>query len=400
MTAVHSHGWVQFRHREPEAWKRDVQGPNTKYDPSVDHIRAFAAILIVLYHGTHNILGLGHFRTSNPLYAFILEGHTAVSLFMVLSGYIFTVSAIGKSIDYKRFMLNRFLRIYPLMLAVIGFAIVLHPEKFVLSDFLRNIFLFLKLPNALSFGPLLDIQPWTATLWTIVPEFQFYLIFPGLMFVLNRFGSKPLIVLLFFSVLAKVIFSMTKDPSYVAYWTLGGRIDQFLVGMLVAYWKIHERIHSKVVLGISICMALLGATIFNYLGGYEAKTWWQSVAPVIQGLVWGFFIASYMNVGRSIARSTSLVLTFVGTISFSIYLLHPAILELVGRIAKTVSLSMRLSGSFEHSAILTLIIGTPVVLMISAASFVLVERPFLNMRVRYFNERIADRSPSTAPAAV
>ena len=64
---------------------------------------ALAAVWIVLYHGVFVIgpsyhpaqsMEAAHTAvTYNPLYALLVEGHTAVALFMVLSGFIFTVGS-------------------------------------------------------------------------------------------------------------------------------------------------------------------------------------------------------------------------------------------------------------------------------------------------------------------
>ena len=103
-----------------------MQSSNIKYLPAIDHLRAYAALLIVFYHGLHLFSYQIRFQrpfffdnwlqTKNVLMAFLTEGHTAVSLFMVLSGFIFVYGVYGRKIDGKRFIYNRFLRTYPLFL--------------------------------------------------------------------------------------------------------------------------------------------------------------------------------------------------------------------------------------------------------------------------------------------
>src|SRR3954454_366811 len=48
------------------------------------------------------------------------EGHTGVSLFMVLSGYLFAKLLDGRAIDYGAFFWNRFIRLAPLLLFVMA----------------------------------------------------------------------------------------------------------------------------------------------------------------------------------------------------------------------------------------------------------------------------------------
>ena len=98
-----------------------MKSPNIKYLPAVDHLRGFAAALIVFYHGLHLISYEMKFNapfsfspwpeTNNPFLAVLIEGHTAVALFMVLSGFIFAYGALGREIAYLPFIRNRFLRI-------------------------------------------------------------------------------------------------------------------------------------------------------------------------------------------------------------------------------------------------------------------------------------------------
>lgn len=53
----------------------------------------------------------------------IKEGYGGVSLFMVLSGFILTTICFGKEIDYRSFVFNRFLRIYPLYILFVFAAV-------------------------------------------------------------------------------------------------------------------------------------------------------------------------------------------------------------------------------------------------------------------------------------
>jgi peptidoglycan/LPS O-acetylase OafA/YrhL len=54
-------------------------------------------------------------RPSNPLLAINEEGHSGVGLFIVLSGFILSLRAIGNTVNYKPFLIARILRIYPML---------------------------------------------------------------------------------------------------------------------------------------------------------------------------------------------------------------------------------------------------------------------------------------------
>jgi peptidoglycan/LPS O-acetylase OafA/YrhL len=63
-----------------------------------------------------------------PLAAVVIEGHTAVGLFMGLSGFIFTFGAGDRAVRYAPFLRNRILRIYPLFLFVFLVGAGAHPH--------------------------------------------------------------------------------------------------------------------------------------------------------------------------------------------------------------------------------------------------------------------------------
>ena len=101
-----------------------MESSNRNYLPAVDHLRAFAALLIIFYHCYHlfyprmvlhrawEITDWVHTRSF--LLASVIEGHTAVALFLVISGFILTYGSLGRSISYRGFFWNRFLRLFPL----------------------------------------------------------------------------------------------------------------------------------------------------------------------------------------------------------------------------------------------------------------------------------------------
>jgi len=89
-----------------------------KHLAGLDHLRALAVILVVLYH--YSLFG-------HPAYLHETIGNfgwTGVDLFFVLSGYLIggqLLSRVARNqpVDYGTFYLKRFLRIIPAYLAVL-----------------------------------------------------------------------------------------------------------------------------------------------------------------------------------------------------------------------------------------------------------------------------------------
>jgi peptidoglycan/LPS O-acetylase OafA/YrhL len=167
-----------------------MQSKNVAYIPRLDHLRFFAATIVFYFHMSH-YFWLGWKPTSDNAWAGIItEGHTGVGLFFTLSGFLFMLIALGTDkIDYKKFMINRVLRIFPLFIFVFIIAISMSRDVFTGSDIFYILFSNLgKAPTSNYFI--------TGAAWTISIEFTFYAVFPFLaMFAKDR-GIKYLIALI------------------------------------------------------------------------------------------------------------------------------------------------------------------------------------------------------------
>lgn len=162
--------------------------PNATYNPAIDHIRALAAILVLMQHSHARIGGRLAFgyggeligaQAATPLDALAIEGHTGVALFMVLSGFIFTHIAYGSVVQYGRFVMNRILRIYPLMIAVFLVGQVVWRQDPSLADGVAVLLIPFQIKPFFWHVP--EFYPFTTLFWAISAEFQFYLMFPILL---------------------------------------------------------------------------------------------------------------------------------------------------------------------------------------------------------------------------
>ena len=103
-----------------------MKSSNFGYIPALDHLRGFAALLVLFFHGchliTHKLQSDVAYNLSfwplaeNPFTSLIIEGHTAVSLFFVLSAFVFTVGSSQRELNFVGFYRKRLLRTYPLFL--------------------------------------------------------------------------------------------------------------------------------------------------------------------------------------------------------------------------------------------------------------------------------------------
>jgi peptidoglycan/LPS O-acetylase OafA/YrhL len=368
-----------------------MRSPNIRYFPAVDHLRAYAALLIVFYHGLHVFSYATRFhrefgmdqwlQPANPLLAALAEGHTAVALFMVLSGFILTYGALDGGVDAWGFIRNRLLRTYPLFLLLVFAGISTFPDHFAWQPFLQTVFGLGNLPGALS------LPPFSSMLWTIAVEWQFYLLFPLLVAVLKAGWTRHLLgllaVLLLFRAVAVLCGGSARD---IGYMTILGRLDQFLIGMWAA-WLFRTRPLSRrgggLLAGIALVVAVASLALFNAAGGWPVSPAWKVVWPTFEALVWAAFVIGYVDAANAASGLWSRLLARIGEISYSIYLVHYIVIWSLIRL----DLTFAFTGRFVLDALLeTLLVALPITLAIASLTYRYVELPFLRLRGRYHRD--------------
>lgn len=379
-----------------------MRSSNRPYLYPVDHLRAFAVVLVLLYHSTQVVSQAADpvngwsstrwLHSDNPVTAVLFEGHTGVALFMVLSGFIFTTGTLDKDIAYWPFLRNRLLRIYPLYLLILMIGVTASTQPFDLSTFVRAL-----LPLG-SFGPNIIGGPWGGMFWAVAVEMQFYLVFPLLLRLLQRSGPLALIRLLVavatLRAMAWVLSPGALDMRELTYFSLVGRIDQFLLGMLAGWWFLRRpsrRAASAVLLG-GVAAVLVLLQVFNELGGMRTGAWWRVFWVDAEGLAWAAVVVGYTILLAQRSGRVSRAVAAVGERSYSMYLLHFVI---VVSVAAHPSWWIHVGGPVSTAFVTGLVLVLPATVLLSVLMFAGVERPFLQMRGSYV--RIGD-APAGAPS--
>ncbi|WP_210270022.1 acyltransferase family protein [Aureimonas mangrovi] len=352
----------------------------------MDELRAFAALLVIFYHG-FQLIGaqlahgtsfdpFSHWVTAgNPLIALIEEGHSGVALFVVLSGFVLANGLFGRDVRYPLFIAARVVRLYPLMLTMTLAAAASLQLSSV--DVLSSL---LPLP---SYQPL--PSPFTAMFWAVMVEFQCYLLFPLVLFFINRRGIKPALLLIAAAIMIRFMVVAVSDvsPRDLSYWTMLGRIDQFLIGMCLAFLvSRHDpgmlRGAKLFPLAAVVAFGLLWA--FNRAGGWPNDATWKIVWGDVEGLMWAFFIYTFVPFSRRLPRMMKRFVGYVGVISFPLYLVHFAVIGTAMRHGIYVTVS----GNGYYDALLTTaLVVIPLSLASAALLHYAIEKPFLAFRPRY-----------------
>lgn len=363
----------------------------------LDHLRALAAILIFYFHGIHQLGVPTDIVPRNWVLSLFEEGWVGVSLFITITGFMFTVLTHGKKIDYFPFLKNRVLRLFPLIFLVTLFAIRID-EK------IPNTALFIFF-NLLGGGAVFGT-------WTLAIEFQFYLAYPFLRDrLMQRGGWRSVLICLclvaFFAMLRVAFYVEKGEVQTLAYGTIFGRADEFVAGILagMAYLRMRgrESRYLWAALGICVLIVLLLQHWFNATGGFYHRPTYPSPSriwifwPTLSGLLCGCLICTYCLATERCSGVASRAAAYLGTISYSIYMLHFITLPMATGLWKAV-INLPLSPDLLANGTFVLLLWhLPITLAMSAASYEFIEKPFLRKRSPYLILPACTASPTAEP---
>lgn len=370
-----------------------MRSSNIPYLGELDQLRGLAALWIAAYHCNallgHEMLfgrsfeaeGAGFFPTTwNPLVIVIGQGHTAVALFMVLSGFIFAYGAYGRDIAYGAFIRNRLFRIYPLFLTLLVLSILTTSQ----SVSVRAIVL-----TVLPVGWMKYFVPWTpysAMFWLVSVVCQLYLIFPFIFSAAARRGyyRVPILFVVALVLLRLLALEFGANARDISYFTILGRLDEFLLGMVAGFAYAQRVIPepmlrraflptSLVILAAICCYSLL-------LGGWGNPAWWKVLQPPVEGALWAAFVLTYLETAKILPKLFARPLEWTGIISYSIFLLHISVIWLIG----TKGLYLRPGlGFYGDLTVNFLLLVLPAILLLASITYLVIEAPFLKLRKPY-----------------
>ena len=342
---------------------------------ALDHLRALAAFLVFAWHFTHAAHGypvpFDQTPFAFPPFSLLDEGHTGVALFMTLSGYLFAKLLGHQQIDYKFFMLNRALRLLPLLVVVIVVVGAIQFSQGTLVPYLKSIAQGVLMPSLPNGG------------WSITVEFHFYLLLPALLF-LARKSIHYLVAIVVGAVLFRLLcHTLTGSVQELAYWTLVGRIDQFVLGMLSAYTFAAFR--NKGLLVLAATTGLVGFyTWFDAAGGFYGLPSYPSpsltwvILPTIEGLAYAAIIGGY-DAWQQSTNLLSRAIGKVGEYSYSIYLLHVFVVFHAADLVHTRVMDI----SNFYLAVAWAVPAFVLMALACACSYHWIELPFLRYRRSY-----------------
>lgn len=304
------------------------------YLTGIDGLRAIAVLAVIIYH--------------IKFFSFLPGGFTGVDVFFVISGYVISKSLAKKSSlrfsSYlSEFYRRRILRIFPALIVCL-LVTMTASTLFIPSAWLSStnsqtgLAAFFGVSNfALVwytdgyFSPRVEFNPFLHT-WSLAVEEQFYLFFPLLFYIWLKFNKKRSVygylsrgLLLGLAILSLVYaYFETASNHDRAFYLLPSRFWELAAGALL--FKLHSNnlwlSNSKRISGIFLVSGILLLGLGFAYATQDLFPFPWAIIPVVSTML---LISGVTNVSdRFIIHQflQSNLMTYIGRISYSLYLWH------------------------------------------------------------------------------
>ena len=344
------------------------------YVPAIDGLR-FLAILLVFLH--HSSLPAGW----NVAQHLASRGWIGVEIFFAISAFLLfrllqMEAELRGSISAGTFYARRLLRIYPLMIIFpIAMLCIFGPGGPFWAQRLAGI--GLGLDNFLCWIRGYDTDvPYSAHLWTLSYEFQFYLVLPLAFIALRKLRNHGIAAALLgvelFALVARWTFATIGAPHPIIWVTPFLRPESTLIGIAIAIWQPRIPPLVSVVVLVAASAALLAGP-----GGEEIGNWTVAIY-LFAGAVSGSMLLLALESTALVRVLSSRPIAYLGRISFGLYVYHLLAIGLAAQILSAASPTS--DETIVRCAVIALSLALTVAMAVT--SYYLLERPFLRIKDR------------------
>lgn len=340
-------------------------------------LRALSVLSVIFYHFNKEVFP---------------NGYLGVDIFFVISGYLITKNILdnikNQNFSLKEFYFKRFKRIAPSLITSLVFTYIVGFFNYSSEDFfemVRGIKYSIFFIGNLYFSQVIDYFQTDAeknlliNLWSLGVEEQFYIIFPLIIILINRFKKNYFLVFFLFSILVSLTFNLKNvylffslDKLFFQYenyifYSPFTRAWQFLFGSLanVVNLKIKNNGLVKIFI-ILVCIYLFSNfSFFN-----------QFILVLIT-----FFVL--LNVNKLEYKNFFIPLIHIGNISYSLYLFHQPI---IAGIKNHNYYTTQFGKTYINLSNYVVVIGVFIIIyLVSLINYVLVENHYRKFKKYSFN---------------
>ena len=305
-----------------------------------------------------------------------------MDIFFVISGFLMT-KIVSERIDNDTFSLRNFYierarRIIPALvflcisLFILGWFILLPLDYSSLSKHVLSTLTFSS--NVIywkesGYFDASSLRKWLLHTWSLSVEWQFYLIYPIILYTLRKFLHKSTasIIVLIITALSLILSMLLSSKHQSAsFYLLPTRAWEMFMGGLVYLFplKTTEKL-KRIILITGFSLIAISITILN------RNVIWPGYLALLPTLGSSFVMAS----GKvSISLFKSRFITWLGKISYSLYLWHWPIVVLISKYNKLNNVSFILIGLISSFSL-------------ASISYIYIENKTRKININIFNAR-------------
>lgn len=351
---------------------------NYEYKLKLDGLRCVAIMLVLLEHFAY-VIG-----------SKVSGGFYGVNLFFVISGFLIT-SILMKNAEqgffqsYKLFLGRRFLRIFPIYYLTIFFLVLIN-TKGIKGD----LFYLLTYSYNYRLGYTEDWSPVYKLYWSLSVEEQFYIFFPIIIILLRKNLKAILVVCILFVLVAdiQILFNSfhSSKYNYVGLLTNMAPLSIGAIGaVLMGMGLIPEKFFSSIAVEVFMFILLI------FLLTSDSWTLRMTACPflslylVIKSTSFQF---SLLTVEKVLSNKW---VVFTGRVSYGVYVYHLILGTFFTQYLFDplwTKIPFSELGVFRKVEYNSWIVKLPIITVLSIGfaylSYILIEKPLLNLKDKYF----------------
>jgi peptidoglycan/LPS O-acetylase OafA/YrhL len=363
---------------------------SNNFIPEIDGLRFLAIITVLLYHlntvfskeiglGLSNALvEMGGSKSDFTMAWWWVRLDLGVKVFFAISGFVlalpflrFYLGLSDKKVQLKSYFVRRLTRLEPPFIITLVFFYLVH--VFLLNEdalvFLKHFGASLIYGHGFIYG---DANPINPVTWSLETEAQFYVIIPLIMWLIFKLRNSAISILVLLGLIVGSIF-FRNEYVFSLHW--GRSIFAYFVNFAM---------------GIVVCWGYL-----KFHKWFKVRVWFYDIVGFIATFGLFYFYKPQHCVGNQIFFNISIAVVMItafkgnmfnwiytrplvyiiGGMCYSIYLIHYAFLHLSVKWTKLLWIE---GLNYTWNLGIQVLVGVPLVLLVSAVFFRYFERPFMD----------------------
>jgi peptidoglycan/LPS O-acetylase OafA/YrhL len=354
--------------------------------PELDTIRGLAILGVLLYHGFYWARDLSFYSGWHRTFLMLMSpGQFGVNLFFVLSGFLITgilLHSRPRQDYFRRFYLRRALRILPPYYLTLLLLVVFKMTSLG--------FLAVSLAFSSNMAALFGLTISYGVLWSLAVEEHFYLFWPSIVRRISDTGLFWLLgALLLLSPLSRLYYFrlVLREPADAGYASFTwNHLDGLALGAIFAILVRRPGWGRQQVWKLAVGLMLLGVllTAIGYPFGILTRTTQAGIA--LQYVPWNLASAGllglflWIGTGPWKAIVAPRPLTFLGKISYGLYLYHVLVFQGFQWIAVRIHFNERLRLSLWEQIWARMLLAGSAAILAAYVSRRYFEEPFLKFK--------------------